>query len=195
VDYGTVLPATKVTVTPTYTIVAGTPTISYKISVRATTADAWIDYVGQQSVYASGFRYVKVEITVTNPDSLGLVQLSNVNVKFDSKLKNDAGMGASGATDAVTGTTAVINGVTVTNANPANSFGVKVPDGAGTLVRFNQPFVDIASIDVSLQAGGSAKYALYDFNDMANPTGLKVLLYDGSGNRVAGSFSWSVKGY
>lgn len=195
IDYGALLPATKVTVTPTATVLAGTPTITYKLSVRATTADAWTDYAGQQSIYASGFRYVKVEIIVTNADSLGLVRLSNVNIKFDSKLKNDAGMGVAAATDAVTGTSAVINGVTVAGANPPNAAGVSVPNGAGTLVRVNQSFVDISSIDVSVAAGGTATTALYDFQDVANPAGFKVLLLDAAGNRVGGSFSWSVKGY
>jgi hypothetical protein len=103
--------------------------------------------------------------------------------------------GTAGATDSVTGTSAVINGVTNATANSNNSSGVRVPDGTGTLVRFSAPFIDVAAIDVSVAAGGAAKYALYDFVDVPYAAGFKVTLYDGSGNRVAGSFSWSAKGY
>lgn len=195
IDYGTVLAATKVTVTPGYVVVAGSPTVSFKISVRATTSDAWTDYVDTQSIYASGFRYVKIEMTVSNSNQLGLIRLNNINVKFDSKLKNSAGMGSAGATDAVSGVNAVVNGVSVTNVNPNNNAGVRVPDGPGTLVRFPVNFVDVASIEVTVAAGGSARYGLYDFVDVANPAGFKVVLYDDAGTRVGGNFSWSVKGY
>jgi hypothetical protein len=34
-----------------------------------------------------------------------------------------------------------------------------------------------------------------DFADVPNPTGFKVFLFDGSGNRVSGDVSWSAKGY
>jgi hypothetical protein len=38
-------------------------------------------------------------------------------------------------------------------------------------------------------------YALYDFQDVANPTGFSVYLYDISGNRCSGTVSWTAEGY
>ena len=195
VDYGTVLAATKVTVTPTYVVLAGSPTIKFTLSVRASTSDAWTVYPDVQSIYVSGFRYLRIEMEVTNTNQLGLIRMSNLNIKFDSKLKSAAGQGVSGASDSVSGTTAVINGTSYPDINPVNTFGNRVPDGAGTMVRPPIDLVDVTAIDVSVAAGSTARYALYDYADVSNPAGFKVLLFDAAGTRVGGSFSWSVRGY
>lgn len=191
-DYGAVLPATKITVTPNSLVVAGTPVVTITISTRANATDAWTDY-NVSSVYASEFRYVKVRLSVSGSGT-DLYKLYGINVKLDSKQRNDAGMGVASLTDAVSGTTAIIAGVTTTNANPLNDHGVKVPNGDGTLVRFNTPFIDVAAIDLSVAAGSTAVSAIYDFVDVPYAAGFKVILLDKNGNRVSGSFSWSAKG-
>jgi predicted phage tail protein len=193
IDYGTTLTATKITVTPNGLPVAGSPLVVVKISVREHTTDAWTDYDNTTSIYVASFRYAKIRVTVIGGGT-DLYKLHSINVKLDTKQRNDAGMGSSGASDAVSGTSAVINGVSVSNANPLNVNGVRVPDGAGTLVRFNTNFVDVMSIDVSVAAGSSAKFGLYDFVDTPYAAGFKVVLYDKDGNRVGGNFSWSAKG-
>ncbi len=194
IDYGTAISGTKISVTPTGSTIAGTPAVTINISVKLNAGDAWTDYVNTTSVFVNNFRYVKVRLTVTG-DSLSLYRLTKLNVKLDTKLRNEASMNTAGATDAVSGTNAIVNGVSLTNVNPNNAAGVRVPDGAGTLIRFSTPFVDIQAIEISLATGSTARYALYDFVDTPNAAGFKVLLYDGSGNRVGGAFSWSVKGY
>lgn len=194
-DYGTLLSSTKVTVTVNSAIVTGAPTAICTISVSADNIN-WTTYSDVLTVYGSNFRYVKVRLTVTGATSgTDLYKLIGLNVKLDAKLKNDSAMGTAGATDSVTGADAVVNGVIKTDINVTNSFGVRVPDGQGTIVLFNSPFIDISSLTVSVAAGSTAKYGIYDFLDVANPTGFKVLLYDASGTRVGGDFSWSVKGY
>jgi hypothetical protein len=194
IDYGTPIGGTKITVTPTGNVVAGSPTMVINISVKLNAGDAWTDYNGVTSVFVNNFQFVKVRFTVSG-DNLSLYRLAKLNVKLDAKVRNEAGMAVAGATDAVTGTNAVVNGVSITNANPNNAFGVRVPDGAGTMIRFNAPFIDIQAIELSLALGSTARYALYDFVDTPNAAGFKVLLYDASGTRVGGSFSWSAKGY
>ena len=194
IDYGTPIGGTKVTVTPTGSVVAGNPNISTNISVKLNSGDAWTDYNGVSSVFVNNFRYVKVRLTVSG-DNLSLYRITKLNVKLDTKVRNEAGMNTASATDAVSGTNAIINGASLTGVNPNNSFGIRVPDGAGTMIRFSTAFVDITSIEISLALGSTARYALYDFVDTPNAAGFKVLLYDGSGNRVGGTFSWSVKGY
>lgn len=194
IDYGTAIGGTKITVTPTGTVVAGAPTTTVSISVKLNSGDAWTDYNGVSSVFVNNFRYTKIRLTVSG-DDLSLYRLSKLNVKLDTKIRNEANMGMAGAADAVSGANATVNGVSLTGVNPTNSFGNRVPDGAGTMVRFDTSFVDITAIEISLAAGTTARYALYDFVDTPNPAGFKVLLYDGSGNRVGGTFSWSVKGY
>lgn len=194
IDYGTAIGGTKVTVTPTGNTVAGSPATTIDISVKLNVGDAWTDYPSTSSVFVNNFRYVKVRFTVTG-DNLSLYRLAKLNVKLDTKVRNEAGMNTASATDAVSGANAIINGVSLTNVNPTNSSGVRVPDGAGTLIRFSTSFVDIQAIEISLALGSTARYALYDFVDVPNAAGFKVMLYDASGTRVGGAFSWSVKGY
>lgn len=194
IDYETPIGGTKITVTPTGSIVAGNPALTINISVKLNAGDAWTDYNGISSVFVNNFRYVKVRLTVTG-DNLSLYRITKLNVKLDTKVRNEAGMNTASATDAVSGTNAIINGVSLSNVNPNNGFGVRVPDGPGTMIRFGTPFIDISAVEISPAAGSSARYGLYDFVDTPNAAGFKVLLYDSAGNRVGGTFSWSVKGY
>ena len=193
IDYGTLMRSTKLTVTPNGKVAAGSPVITIDISVRETPSDPWTDYSDTSSVYLSSFRYAKIRLTVTGGGT-DLYKLADINVKLDTKQRNDAGMGSAHVTDAVSGVNAVINGVSLTNVNPLNASGERVPDGEGTLVRFNTGFIDVMAIDVSVAAGTSAKFGLYDFVDVPNAAGFKVTLYDQSGTRVGGNFSWSAKG-
>ncbi len=164
IDYGTVLAATKITATLSYLAVAGSVTVTPKISVRKLTTDPWIDYNSVSSVFVTDFRYVKVRFDFTSSGGDDLITVTGLNVRFDVKLKNDAG--------------------TIT----ANS-----GDSGGTTVNFTVTFVDVQSITVTPK-GTTARIAIYDFVDVPNPTSFKVLLFDTAGNRVSGDVSWSVKG-
>ncbi len=189
-DYGTVLASSKITVALNGVVISGAPTVSTTISVKTNATDAWTDYTGQASIYATNFRYVKVTISVSGGTG-DLYEITGLNIRLDAKLLNESGSGLSGSTDAVSGTTAIINNVSVANANPAPS----VPNGPGTLVRFSTRFADVSSVTVSVASGSTAVYALYALQSGANPPGMTVLLYDASGNRVNGGFSWQVSGY
>lgn len=163
-DYGTILAGTKITVTPTYTVTAGTPTIFSTISVKTNSTDVWTDYVGVTSVFATNFRYVKVRVTVTNADTVGLVSMTNLNVTLDEKLKNDAGTAT-----------------------------VSASDSSGTSVAFNTSFVNVTAITVS-PVGTTPAYAIYNFSGVANPTNFQIYLYNTSGNRISGTVAWTAKG-
>jgi predicted phage tail protein len=164
VDYGAVLPGTKVSATLTSANVAGNTTITPKVSVKLNAGDAWIDYPGVNEVYATNFRYFKVTYDFTSAGGDDLLVLSALNLRLDSKLKNDAGNGYADSADS-----------------------------GGTTVSFGVPFVDVFSISVT-PATTTPVIAVYDFVDAPNPTNFKVLLYNTSGTRVSGNFSWSVRG-
>ena len=164
IDYGAVLAATKVTATLTYSVTAGTPTVTPTISVKKLVGDAWTNYAGLTSVFVTDFRYVKVRYDFASVGGDDLVTVTGLNVRFDVKLKNDAGLATAVSTDS-----------------------------GGTLVNFTVSFVDVTSITVTPK-GTAARIAVYDFVDVANPTSFKVLLFDTAGNRVSGDVSWSVKG-
>ncbi len=166
IDYGTILAGTKITVTQTSQLIHGSVALSCNLKVRANATDAWTDLGNVWSAYGTNFRYVQLTITAT-PDggSNDLLKLVELRVRLDVKFKNDAGAATCSASDS-----------------------------GGTQVNFNVAFVDVQSITLTPAAGGSARYALYDFTDAPNPTGFKILLYDASGNRVSGTCSWSAKG-
>lgn len=164
IDYGTVLAATKISATLSYTSTAGTVTITPTISVRKLVTDPWTDYASLSSVFVTDFRYAKVRFDFASVGGDDLVTVTGLNVRFDVKLRNDAG---------------------TATANSA--------DVGGTTVNFNVNFVDVESITVTPK-GTAARIAVYDFVDAPNPTSFKVLLFDTAGNRVSGDVSWSVKG-
>lgn len=164
INYGTVLAGTKVTATLTSTVIAGSTTITPTISVKKLVGDPWTVYAGVSSVFATNFQYVRVQYDFTSAGGDDLLQITGLNTRLDSKLRNDSGNGT------------------------ANS-----GDVGGTTVTFNVAFVDVDSISVT-PLTTSAVIAVYDFVDVPYPTTFKVLLFNTSGTRVSGSFSWSARG-
>ena len=154
----------------TYIVVtATTNTFTVTASSSATTSGnvswiKWISYAGVSEIYATAFRYFRIRYDFTSSGFDDLMLLTALQVRLDSKLKNDAGTGT---------------------ANSA--------DSGGTTVTFNIAFIDVSSISVTPLATTSI-IAVYDFVDVPNPTSFKVLLFDTSGTRVSGAFSWSARG-
>lgn len=164
IDYGTVLPGTKVSMTLTDNHVAGATTITPTISVKTLSTDAWTVYAGVDSVYATNFRYIKAQYDFASAGGNDLLEITALNVRLDSKQKTDQGTGTANASDA-----------------------------GGTVVNFNIPFVDVDAVSVT-PATTTPVFAVYDFVDAPNPTSFKVLLFNTSGARVNGNFSWSARG-
>ncbi|HFD81042.1 MAG TPA: hypothetical protein ENK05_11740 [Gammaproteobacteria bacterium] len=164
-DYGTVLPATLVSVVMSSSLISGAVNVTPTISVRKLATDPWTDYVGVWQVFATDFQYVKVRLDFSASGGDDLLQVTNLEVKLDVKLKNDAGDGVANAADT-----------------------------GGTTVTFNRQFIDITSLTVTAK-GTSSVTAVYDFVDAPYPTDFSVYLFDSSGNRVSGEFSWAAKGY
>jgi hypothetical protein len=124
----------------------------------------WTTYTGISEAYVTQFRYFRVRYDFASSGGNDLMLLTALNVRLDSKLRNDAGSGT------------------------ANS-----GDSGGTTVNFNVPFVDVQSISVT-PSSTTGVMAVYDFVDAPNPTSFKVLLFNTSGTRVSGGFSWSARG-
>jgi hypothetical protein len=166
IDYGVVIGGTKISITPTYNTLHGLVNVSCKIEVRATTSDAWINLGDAFEAYALNFRYVRFTLTFTGAsDGKNLIEITGINVKLSVKNKTDGGSATCSASDV-----------------------------GGTVVNFNIPFIDVWAITVTPKYGSGAVYALYDFQDVPNPTSFKILLLDASGNRVSGTASWTARG-
>ena len=165
-DAGAVIPSTHIKVTHAATTVAGSVTITPTLSVKKLSGDPWTDYAGVWELFASDFQYVKVTLDFSPAVSgTDLVEVTQLDVELSVKLKGDSGSGSAVSTDAT-----------------------------GTTVSFNKSFIDIEAIIVT-PLTTSAVHAVVNFVDAPNPTDFKVLLYDTSGTRVSGDFSWTARGY
>ena len=112
-----------------------------------------------------GTAFQRVRYKTTATSTGGsLTKISNLNLKIDVKIKNDTGIGTASASDS-----------------------------GGTTVNFNVTFVDVQGIAVTPNTT-SAVIAVVDFQDVPNPTSFKVLLYNTSGVRVSGNFTWQCRG-
>ena len=243
IDYGTILAASKVTITPTFEIVSGT--VDTKIDIFLSTDNTtWTSFLENSSIFATNFRYIKYKVTLNASDNKELIKIVGINVKLDQKLKSDGGMvdclstdGGTGASatptlssGSITGFTSIVGGSGYSSLIPpsvniaGNGTGAQVSavvsggavtgfnilnpgtgyttctisiSGEGTLVPWNSgiTFTDISSISVT--PGGTINtLALYDFADIPNPTGFRILLLNPStGTRMSGTASWNVKGY
>lgn len=125
---------------------------------------AWTKYSNVSAVFANNFRYIRAEYDFASAGGDDLLQLTGLNIRLDAKYKTDSGNGT------------------------ANS-----GDSGGTTVNFTAGFVDVDSISVT-PSTTTAVIAVYDFVDAPNPTSFKVLLFNTSGTRVTGGFSWSARG-
>ena len=135
-DFGAILSSSKVTLTYSGSTVAGSPTVTPKISLSDDNV-TYVDYDGYSEVYGTNFRYVKIRVTVTESTGTGLYSLTSLYVKLDAKLKTDAGSVSALSTDA-----------------------------SGTIVNFSKEFVDIQSITLtpSGTTAATAVYDFQDSN-------------------------------
>lgn len=93
-DYGSILPSTVVTVTPSIVIVTGTVNTSVTISHKSALGDSWtVITAGQSSVLLPAFRYVRVTVTYSTNVANNLCYISGLNVKLSVKQRNDSGIG------------------------------------------------------------------------------------------------------
>ena len=171
IDVGTTLGACKVTVSPNYTVIAGTPTVSVTISLSEF-GSSWVDHPDTTQVFSTNYRYVKVRIAVSGDDH-ALINLTGINTRLDAKLKTISGSKACLSSDSG-GTTIYITDTRDVGGTPE--------------------FIDVEAIQVTA-AGTSPITAIYDFTDSPNPTSFKILLFNSAGTRVSGTASWTVRGY
>ena len=124
---------------------------------------------GNANVLGQNFRYIKIQYSFVGANNDDLIKVNSIRVKTFLKRKTDQGR------------------VDVTASES---------QGSGKQVTFTETFIDVDSIQLTIQgSSSSAKYAIYDFVDSANPqNGFKVFLFDNSGNGVAGTVDFTVRG-
>lgn len=133
----------------------------------------WIQVTGvriekEQSPINPGVITRRLTIPVAESSGMkhGLARVSNVVISINVKRENDGG-----EADAIS-----------THVN-------------GTPVTFNKPFKDIESITATVKSlTGEPFTTIVDFNDIPNPWGFTVRVYDTSGLRVSKRIEWKVRG-
>ena len=164
IDYGTVLSGSLITASASPDLVSGTLNASMVLSY-SNDGVTWVDGAENQlQIYGTHFQFVKVRGEY-NGDGDDLVEVQDIQIKLDRKLRRDAGNGAANA-----------------------------GDGVGTRVYFNAQFVDVTSVNITPK-GSVARVPVYDFVDAPNPEYFDVYLFDTNGARVSGDFSWVVEGF
>ena len=109
--------------------------------------------------------------TIVNSTAGKYRKITRHNLRIDTKILNDTGVGTASSTDS-----------------------------GGTQVNFNVSFVDVQGIAVTPNTINESnivnkkRIAVYDFVDAPNPTGFKVYLFNLSGDRVSGAFTWQARG-
>ena len=168
-DYGTELASSKVSSLATFAIQGnGVVNQSQRLDLASNDSGGTFSD-GTESETNSGQRFGTTFRRVrykTRARSVtgSLIKISNLNLTVDVKIKNDTGTGTASASDS-----------------------------GGTTVNFNVTFVDVQGIAVTPNTT-SAVIAVVDFQDVPNPTSFKVLLYNTSGVRVSGNFTWQCRG-
>ena len=111
------------------------------------------------NVLGQDFRFIKVRYSFTGANNNDLIKVNSSRVKLFLKRKTDQGR------------------VTILGSAAGGSNGVTV--------NFSETFIDVDSIQLSIQGNSSgAKYAIYDFKDVANPdltTGFKIFVFTTTG--------------
>ncbi len=165
-DTGAQIDSARIVVEFTYTDAAATQaTVTPNIQVSQDNA-TWTDLGNVWEVHTNNFRYIKVRITTTSPDSKAFIIGESLSVRLFQKLKTDAGK-------------AYYNGSTATTVN----FNIQFADVTSIVVtpEYNASYPVVG---------------VYEFNDVPNPTSFKVYLYrSDTGAPVAGWFSWTARGY
>ncbi len=98
-DFGSVIQSSKVNITYTGDVLAGSPTFS---TILSTSLDGitWAPYINTLVVFGSNFQYVKFRLTVSGTGGLSLYGLNSLYIRLESKLKTEGGTLACVSTDA-----------------------------------------------------------------------------------------------
>jgi len=171
IDTGAVIASTRIEATlgldPSETI--GSTTIEPEIFTSLDGTSYLGKGKGNTNVLGTNFRYIKVRFEFDGTNNNDLVKVQSLKIKTFLKRKTDQGS------------------TTVTAAESG---------GSGKQVNFTETFVDVDAISLTIRgSSSSAKYAIYDFVDSANPqNGFKVFLFDNNGVGAAGTVDFTVRG-
>lgn len=164
IDYGTVLPATLISLTYQKTTIAGGVTISTQIDY-STDGSSWTSGAANATqILASSFRFIRITFSAVPDDDKSLAQLENIRVRLDVKKSGESG-----------------------------KFTANAGDASGTEVAFVKNWIDVQNITVTPWTNAQLDTAV-EFTDTPNPTSFFVRIWDQSGTRQTVDCGYEVKG-
>lgn len=166
IDYGTVLSNVIATVTFNFTMI--TPTETMTVVVRMATSPDDITYsafTDGASQFIASMRYLKLRLEFTGSSDEALMELFNLVISLNVKRENDGGEIEADETDV-----------------------------GGTEVLFNKDFKDVESITATAKSVTEPYVVIIDFNDVPDPDGFNVYVFDTTGNRVTKTIEWKARG-
>ena len=171
IDTGAVIASVRIesTLGLDSTVTLGSTTVTPEIFTSLDGVTYTSRGIGASNVLGTNFRYIKVKFVFTGSANDDLIRVQSLKTKTFLKRKTDQGSTTVTASDS---------------------------QGTGKQVNFTETFVDVDAISLTIRgSSSSAKYAIYDYVDSANPqNGFKVFLFDNSGNGVAGTVDFTVRG-
>ena len=125
---------------------------------------AWSSWSTGKQILANTFRYIEIKITFDGDSAQSLGYVQNVRVKLDTKIERDRVY-----------------------------FTADETDVDGTPVAFNLAFIDVTGIYPTIESGTPVMVA-YQFDDVPDPTGFTIKVWDEDGTRITRSGSALVEG-
>jgi hypothetical protein len=157
------LGAVQITIEPAFAVIAGTPSVEVHILSKANESDPWTDPGPSSTVILpAGTRYVRAEVRVAAGPNDAGL-IELQRVKYELSVEFVTDNGR-----------------------------VTVPAGGTAHVTFNIAFRDVRSAQVSVQGGGTARFADYLIDD--NQDGMTIATFDATGLPTGGVVSWLVRG-
>ena len=166
IDFGALLSNVIVTVRYNFEMItqAGTMLTIIKMGT-STDGVTYTPFTDGSSQFAPSMRYLKLRMEFTASVDTVLMRVFNLITTIAVKRENDGG-------EVVADKTHV----------------------GGTPVLFNKDFKDIESVTATVKTLQEPYITVVDFQDVANPDGFKVFVFDSTGNRETKVIEWKARG-
>lgn len=163
-DVGIIYPSSILSIAWNVTVITG----AFTIGVSTRVSDDGISWSAAQlgqNIFVESVRFIEVTVNFTGGNDAALAYFYNFSVHVSVKESMDSG-----------------------------EISALSTDPSGTFVTFNIPFKDVQSITLTAEGTTGPFTCLYDFNDVPNPTGFSVYVFNAAGVRQSKLVSWKARG-
>ena len=165
IDYGSIVEDVILTVQYNFRNIDPANPIDLKVDMTwSDDAITWADAVSGATQYIKSLRYLYFAIYFRGNDK-AIAEVFNILIMMSVKRDVDGG-----------------------------SVSVSKDDVGGTIVYFNKTFKDIESITLTPKSLIEPFTAIYDFQDVPDPTFFKIFAFDTTGVRIDAVVDWKARG-